>query len=172
MRIIFFLILATILVYGCSDQTSQESSQSNAKNTVIKTIVVEGEDEYEDTTVFTDIDNPDILEARRKAQNSINMFISSWIENSEDSDIEHQVYADFGNEEEIEGLWVLVNNYDNSVFYGTIINYPIMEELNYGDFAEVPRNEVNDGMILDVLNDKAIGFYTKDVLENIIEERT
>lgn len=160
-RIVKLTILITMVFLNnfCSGQNQQNLSvpQSSASDENI--IYVSQEDEQ-------------MNQAINFARSKLDYFIENLKNNPEDQ-YHYSVKAAFttAGEDEVEHLWISEVTYDSGYFKGTISNKPrLVDHIQYGQYIQVPVNNVTDWLIVDE-DGSVTGGYTIKVLRNRMSDQ-
>jgi uncharacterized protein YegJ (DUF2314 family) len=137
-----FLIAALILVYL---YVSGYFTSPFSKNEVMT-----NPNDPDDKMVYLAPDDPRILAAQKEAQDRLEYFITTLKSEPSTSERTFIIKTDFVKDDTHEHMWVEVDNYEDGVFHGALINTPYdLTHLKFGDRVTIERDTVEDWAIRD-----------------------
>lgn len=106
--------------------------------------------EVEDPIEYRDKKDPQVISARKRAQEELPSFKASLILNSGKKGYSYFIKTDFVEKGEHEHMWVRINELELDGFHGTLENTPqIIKKLKFGDKVIVKEKNVEDYLFSD-----------------------
>ena len=98
---------------------------------------------------------------KKKAQSELQYLIDFMNENERDEDLfRYAIKACFFEGDDVEHMWVQVDEFRNGYFFGRLANEPgTVTTLKYGDDVKVTRGDVEDWILEDFLTNTSVGNF-------------
>jgi uncharacterized protein YegJ (DUF2314 family) len=103
-----------------------------------------------------------VIEAyKEKAQSELQYLIGFMNDNERDEELfRYAIKARFTEGEDVEHMWVQVDDFKNGYFLGRLANEPnTIKSIKYGDNVTIQRTDVEDWILEDFLTNTKVGHF-------------